>query len=305
MNKEINEKINELKKQRNAVILVHNYQIQDVQSIADFTGDSLELSRKAAETDADVIVFCGVHFMAETASILSPDKKVLLPDLQSGCPMADMINRQQLIQFKKENPGASVVTYINSTAEVKAETDICCTSSNAVNIVKSIGNDKIIFCPDRNLGSYVQKVLNKKLILWQGFCPTHMRMLPEYLIEKKIKYPEAVVLVHPECMPETVALADEVLSTTGIMKYVKSSNANEFIIGTENEITFVLRRMYPGKIFHTVSDIALCPNMKKNTLEKVLWTLEDMKNEVKVPEDIRKKAYEPIKRMLDISQNMI
>lgn len=300
MNNELTEKIKELKKQRNALILVHNYQLQEVQDIADFKGDSLELSRKAAATDADVIVFCGVHFMAETASILSPQKKVLLPDLESGCPMADMINREQLIQFKKKNPGATVVTYINSTAEVKAETDICCTSSNAVKVVKSIDNDKIIFCPDRNLGSYVQKVLNKKLILWQGFCPTHMRMLPEYVVEKKRKYPKAVVLVHPECQPETVALADEVLSTTGIMNYVKSSDAEEFIIGTENEITFVLRRMYPDKIFHTVSDIALCPNMKKNTLEKVLWTLQDMKNEIRVPENIREKAYKPIKRMLDI-----
>lgn len=300
MSKEITEKIKELKKQRNALILVHNYQLQEVQDIADFKGDSLELSRKAAATDADVIVFCGVHFMAETASILSPQKKVLLPDLESGCPMADMINKEQLIQFKKKNPGATVVTYINSTAEVKAETDICCTSSNAVKVVKSIDNDKIIFCPDRNLGSYVQKVLNKKLILWQGFCPTHMRMLPEYVVEKKRKYPKAVVLVHPECQPETVALADEVLSTTGIMNYVKSSDAEEFIIGTENEITFVLRRMYPDKIFHTVSDIALCPNMKKNTLEKVLWTLQDMKNEIRVPENIREKAYKPIKRMLDI-----
>ena len=300
MSQEIIEKIQELKKQRNAVILVHNYQRQEVQEIADFSGDSLELSRKAAGTKADVIVFCGVHFMAETASILSPDKKVLLPDLQSGCPMADMINRQQLVQFKKDNPGATVVTYINSTAEVKAETDICCTSSNAVKVVKSIDNDKIIFCPDRNLGSYVQQVLSKKLILWQGFCPTHMRMLPEYIIEKKQKYPGALVLVHPECMPETVALADEVLSTTGIMNYVAQSSHNEFIIGTENEITFNLRKKYPGKIFHTVTDLAVCPNMKKNTLEKVLWTLQEMQNEIKVSEEIRILAYKPIKRMIDI-----
>ena len=300
MTEEIKNKINELKKRRNAVILVHNYQRQEVQDIADFKGDSLELSRKAAETNADVIVFCGVHFMAETASILSPQKKVLLPDPASGCPMADMITRQQLIQFKKDNPGATVVTYINSSAEVKAETDICCTSSNAVKVVQSIDNDKIIFCPDRNLGSYTQKVLNKKLILWQGFCPTHMRMLPEYLDEKKKKYPNAEVLVHPECSPETVALADQVLSTTGIMNYVAQSSRNEFIIGTENEITFTLRKKYPDKIFHTVTEIAVCPNMKKNTLEKVLWTLQEMKNEVKVAEEIRVQAYKPIKRMLEI-----
>ena len=247
MQKEIIQQIQDLKKQRNAVILVHNYQKQEVQDIADFTGDSLELSRKAANTNADVIVFCGVHFMAETASILSPNKKVLLPDLQSGCPMADMITAEQLRQFKKENEGATVVTYINSSAAVKAETDICCTSSNAISVVKSVQNDKIIFCPDRNLGSYIQKVLNKKLILWNGFCPTHMKMLPEYVMEQKKRHPNALFLVHPECCPQTVELADEVLSTTGILNYVAKSDKNEFIIGTENEITFKLKREFPIK----------------------------------------------------------
>ncbi|MDD3922359.1 MAG: quinolinate synthase NadA [Endomicrobiia bacterium] len=300
MSEELIKKIQELKKQRNAVILVHNYQRLELRSIADFTGDSLELSRKAAQTEADVIVFCGVHFMAETASILSPSKKVLLPDIESGCPMADMITRDQLIQFKKDNEGATVVTYINSTAAVKAETDICCTSSNAINVVKSISNDKIIFCPDRNLGSYTQKLLNKKLILWQGFCPTHMRMLPEHVMEKKRQYPQAEVLVHPECMPQTVELADQVLSTTGILNYVAQSNKKEFIIGTENEIAYELQRKYPDKKFYPVSDLAVCSNMKKNTLEKVLWVLQEMKNEIKVQEDIRIKAYLPIKRMLEI-----
>ncbi|MDD2523442.1 MAG: quinolinate synthase NadA [Endomicrobiaceae bacterium] len=300
MSEELIKKIQELKKQRKAVILVHNYQRLELRSIADFTGDSLELSRKAAQTEADVIVFCGVHFMAETASILSPSKKVLLPDIESGCPMADMITRDQLIQFKKDNEGATVVTYINSTAAVKAETDICCTSSNAINVVKSISNDKIIFCPDRNLGSYTQKLLNKKLILWQGFCPTHMRMLPEHVMEKKRQYPQAEVLVHPECMPQTVELADQVLSTTGILNYVAQSNKKEFIIGTENEIAYELQRKYPDKKFYPVSDLAVCSNMKKNTLEKVLWVLQEMKNEIKVQEDIRIKAYLPIKRMLEI-----
>ncbi len=294
-------KLLELKKKRNAVILVHNYQRKELQDIADFTGDSLELSRKAANTDADVIVFCGVHFMAETASILCPNKKVLLPDMQSGCPMADMITAEQLIQFKKENPGATVVTYINSSAAVKAETDICCTSSNAINVVKLVQNDKIIFCPDRNLGSYAQKVLNKKLILWNGFCPTHMKMIPEYVIEQKKKYPNAKFLVHPECPPETVALADEVLSTTGILNYVAKSSHNEFIIGTENEITFKLQRTYPDKKFYPVTDLAICPNMKKNTLEKVVNVLENMTNEVKVPNKIAEKALLPIQRMLQIS----
>jgi len=300
MSENLIKKIEELKKQRNAVILVHNYQKQEVRDIADFSGDSLELSRKASQTNADVIVFCGVHFMAETASILSPDKKVLLPDIESGCPMADMITRDQLVQFKKENEGATVVTYINSSAAVKAETDICCTSSNAINVVRSISNDKIIFCPDRNLGSYTQKKLNKKLILWQGFCPTHMRMLPEHVIEQKKKHPDAEVLVHPECMPQTVELADQVLSTTGILNYVAQSKQKEFIIGTENEIAYELQRKYPDKKFYPVSDLAVCPNMKKNTLEKVLWVLQEMKNEIKVPEDIRVKAYLPIKRMLEI-----
>lgn len=301
MSNELAEKIKNLKKRRNAVILVHNYQRPELQAIADFTGDSLELSRKAAATNADVIVFCGVHFMAETASILSPDKKILLPDPQSGCPMADMITREQLIQFKKENDGAVVVTYINSSAAVKAETDICCTSSNAKNVVKSIDSDKIIFCPDRNLGSYVQKILNRKLILWQGFCPTHMRMFPENILEQKKKHPEAVVLVHPECMPQTTELADEVLSTTGILNYVAKSDKKEFIIGTENEIAFKLQKDYADKKFYPVSPAAICPNMKKNTLEKVLWTLQEMKNEIKVPENIRQKAFLPIKRMLEVN----
>ena len=300
MQKEIIRKIKDLKKQRNAVILVHNYQKQEIQEIADFIGDSLGLSREAANTNADVIVFCGVHFMAETASILNPNKKVLLPDLSSGCPMADMITKEQLIQFKKENPQATVVTYINSTAEVKAETDICCTSSNAINIVKSIKNDKIIFCPDRNLGSYVQKVLNKKLILWNGYCPTHMRILPEYVIKQKKKHPNALFLAHPECQPATIDLADEVLSTTGILNYVAKSDKDEFIIGTENEITFMLQRKYPNKKFYTVTDLAICPNMKKNSLEKVLYVLQEMKNEIKVKTDIAKKAIIPIQRMLEM-----
>lgn len=300
MQEKIIQKIKDLKKQRNAVILVHNYQKQEIQEIADFTGDSLGLSREAAKTNADVIVFCGVHFMAETASILNPNKKVLLPDLSSGCPMADMITKEQLIQFKKENPQATVVTYINSTAEVKAETDVCCTSSNAINIVKSIKNDKIIFCPDRNLGSYVQKVLNKKLILWNGYCPTHMRILPEYVIKQKKKHPNALFLAHPECQPATVDLANEVLSTTGMLNYVSKSDKDEFIIGTENEITFMLQRKYPNKKFYTVTDLAVCPNMKKNSLEKVLYVLQEMKNEIKVRKDIASKAIIPIQRMLEM-----
>lgn len=302
MKEEIIQKIKDLKKQRNAVILVHNYQKQEVQEIADFMGDSLELSRKAANTNADIIVFCGVHFMAETASILSPNKKVLLPDLNSGCPMADMITKDQLIQFKKENPSATVVTYINSTAEVKAETDICCTSSNAINVVKSVKNDKIIFCPDRNLGSYVQKVLNKKLILWNGFCPVHNNiMLPENVLDQKAKHPNALFLVHPECCPQTVELADEVLSTKGILDFVAKSDRDEFIIGTENEIALMLQKQYPNKKFYFVNELAVCHNMKKISLEKVLDTLREVKNEIKVPKEIADKAIIPIQRMLKIS----
>ena len=294
-------RLEQLKKEKNAVILAHIYQLPEIQDIADFVGDSLDLNRKAADTDADVIVFCGVHFMAETAAILSPEKKVLIPDTGAGCPMADMVTAQQLREFKKKYNNPQVVAYVNTSAAVKAESDICCTSSNAVKVVESVKSGDIIFVPDRNLGGYVQKKTGREMIIWNGFCPTHNNlMLPEHLLKAKELYPEAEILVHPECRPETVALADHAMSTGQMCKYVPQSPKKEFIIGTESGILYKLEKENPDKKFYPVSSFAVCPNMKKITLAKVLDTLADMKNVVTVPEEIREKAYTPIKKMLDI-----
>jgi quinolinate synthase len=300
LNQPIIDKINVLKKQRQAVILVHNYELGEVQDIADFVGDSLELSQKAAKTDAQVIVFCGVHFMAETASILSPEKKVLFPDMQAGCPMANMITAEQLIARKKELPGAAVVCYVNSTAEVKAESDVCCTSANAVKVVNSIDAKEILFVPDQYLGYYVSTKTNKKIHFWPGYCPTHARIRPEDILRAKAEYPNAVVIVHPECRPETQALADQVLSTGGMARFVLSSGAKEVIVGTEVGFIYRLRKENPLKKFIPVSEQAICPRMKLITLEKVLWTLEEMAPEVKVPENVRVRAIKAVNRMLEI-----
>lgn len=294
-------KIKQLKRDRNAVILVHNYQRPEVQDIADYIGDSLGLSQEAAKTDAEVIVFCGVHFMAETASILCPDKKVIMPDVTAGCPMAEMITDEELREMKAAHPDATVVAYVNTTAAVKAETHICCTSANAVAIVESIVEpEEIIFVPDKYLGAYVTSQTGREMILWNGFCPTHVRIIPEDVIKQKEAHPKAKVLVHPECIPEVTALADAVLSTSGICRYAKESEAEEFIIGTEVGILYRLQKENPGKKFYPASEAAVCPNMKKTTLEKVLWSLEDLAEEVKVPEEIRIKAIRPIEHMLDI-----
>ena len=289
-----------MKKARNAVILAHNYQRGEVQDIADFVGDSLELSQKAAKTEADVIVFCGVHFMAETASILSPDKVVLLPDAGAGCPMANMITAAQLRQKKKELPGATVVTYINSSAAVKAESDYCCTSANGVRVVNSIDNDEIIFVPDQYLGDFIARKTGKKMTLWPGYCPTHVKILPEDIIRRKKEHPNAKVVVHPECRPDVIALADEALSTSGIIRYAARPDVKELIVGTEVEILHRLNKENPGKKFIPASIKAVCPNMKKITLEKVLDALETMAPEVKVPEEIRVKAVAAVDRMLEI-----
>ena len=299
-NKELVEKILQLKKKRNAVILAHNYQRAEVQDIGDFVGDSLELSRMAAKADADTIVFCGVHFMAETASILSPDKIVLLPDAEAGCPMADMITVEALLKKKQEMPGAHVVCYVNSSAAVKAESEICCTSANAVAVVKSLGEGEIIFVPDQYLGHYVSTVLNRPMILWPGFCPTHVRIQPEDILKQKKKYPQALVLVHPECRPETTAVADQVLSTGGMLRFARETDAKEFIMATEVGILHRMRKENPGKTFIPASEKAVCPNMKKITLEKVLWVLEEMKPAVKVPEGIRARAKTSVDKMLAI-----
>jgi quinolinate synthase len=301
VNAPILEKINDLKKKRNALFLVHNYQLGEVQDIADFSGDSLELSRKAAATDADVIVFCGVHFMAETASILCPDKTVLLPDIHSGCPMADMVTAERLRDLKKEHPGAKVVCYVNSPAEVKAESDICCTSANAVKIVETLADDEeIIFVPDQYLGSYAAEQTGKDLILWPGYCPTHARILAEDIRQRKTNHPRAKVIVHPECRPDARALADAVLSTGGMVRYAKETDATEFIIGTEIGIIHRLRKENPDKRFIPVSEQAICPRMKLITLDTVLWSLENMEHEIKVPENIRLKAKDTLDRMLAV-----
>ncbi len=294
------EKISALKKKRNAVILVHNYQRGEVQDIADFVGDSLELSRNAAKTTADVIVFCGVHFMAETASIVCPNKVVLLPDANAGCPMADMITPERLRAKKKEHPQAAVVCYVNSSAAVKAECDICCTSTNAVEVVESLDAPEILFIPDQYLGHYVSTRTDRKMILWPGFCPTHMKIKPERIKELKREYPQARVVVHPECRPEVIALADEVSSTSGMCRYAQRAEVREMIVGTEVGIIHRLTKENPGKRFVPVSEQAICPNMKLITLEKVLWSLEEMSPEVKVPEEIRLKAIAAVDRMLKI-----
>jgi len=299
-NNELIDKILLLKKKRNAVILAHNYQRPEVQDIGDFVGDSLELSRKAAAIDAGTIVFCGVHFMAETASILSPSKVVLLPDAGAGCPMANMITAADLIEKKKEIPGAHVVCYVNSSAAVKAESEICCTSANAVEVVRSVGEGEIVFVPDQYLGNYVATKLGRPMILWPGYCPTHVRIQPEDILRQKGKHPDALVLVHPECRPEVTAVADEVLSTGGMLRFARQTPANTLIIGTEVGILHRLRKENPGKTFIPATEKAVCPNMKKITLEKVLWALEDMKPEVKVPEDIRVKARSAVDKMLAI-----
>jgi quinolinate synthase len=300
MAQNIVERILKLKKGKNAIILSHNYQRGEVQDIADFVGDSLELSQKAAKTNADVIVFCGVHFMAETASILNPDKTVLLPDADAGCPMANMINGNQLRQKKQELPGYTVVTYINSTAAVKAESDYCCTSANGVKVVNAIKNDKIFFVPDQYLGDFISKKTGKKMELWPGYCPTHVKIMPEDIEKQKKEHPEAKVVVHPECRPDVIALADEALSTSGMIRYAALPDVNELIVGTEIELLHRLKKENPNKQFYPVSNHAICPNMKKITLEKILESLEAMTPVVKVPEEIRVKAKVPVERMLEI-----
>jgi len=300
LDRELVDKIRKLKDKRSAVILAHNYELGEVQDIADFVGDSLELSQKAAKTDAEVIVFCGVHFMAETASILCPDKVVLLPDINAGCPMANMITAAQLIARKKELPGYAVVCYVNSSAEVKAESDVCCTSANAVKVVNSIEARDILFVPDQYLGHYVSTKANKNMAFWPGYCPTHARIRAEDILRAKSEHPRAKVVVHPECRPEVIALADEVLSTGGIIRFARSTPAREIAIGTEIGIIYRLRKENPDKTFIAVSEQAICPRMKLITLEKILWSLEEMKPEVKVPEKIRIRAKKAVDRMLEI-----
>lgn len=298
---EIQEKILKLKKEKNAVILAHIYQSPEVQDIADFVGDSLELSRKAIDVDCDVIVFCGVRFMAESAKILNPQKKVLLPVLTAGCPMADMVEADDIIEHRKNHPNAAVVCYINSSAESKAECDICCTSSNAVKVVSSLEEDEIIFVPDQNLGSYVAKHLpEKKFHLHNGYCIVHKRVQKEEVEKAKNAVPDALLLVHPECSPEVVAMADFVGSTAQIIKYAKESNHDKFIIGTEMGIMHILENQNPDKTFYMASPHFICANMKKTGLQDVLNVLENMENEITLDSDLMEKARKSLDRMLAI-----
>lgn len=289
----------DLKKKKNAIILAHNYQPPEIQDIADFTGDSLNLSRKAADTDADLIVFCGVHFMAETAKIISPRKKVVLPDPSAGCPMADMITAEQLREFKAKHPGCPVVCYVNSTAGVKAESDVCCTSSNAVKVVLSLPRDKtVLFVPDRFLGAWVKKQTGYDIISWNGFCPTHYRVTPEMVSEARKKHPAAVVLAHPECPGGVCDLADAVLSTGQMLEFVNKSDKKEFIIGTEKGILHQLEKRNPGKAFYLVTKDLICPNMKRITLEKLFTALREETREITVAETVADRARRAIDKML-------
>jgi len=298
---EVVSRILELKERRNAVILAHNYQLPEIQDIADFTGDSLGLSRKAAASDAKVIVFCGVDFMAETAKILSPEKLVLLPVRDAGCPLAETIDVEELRMMKKRHPRARVVCYVNSSAAIKAESDICCTSSNAVDVVNAIDGDEILFAPDQNLGNYVSRHTGKRVIVWNGYCITHHRVRVEEVLRAKKACPQARVLVHPECRPEVVELADCVTSTSGMLKYVQESEAKEFIVGTEVGLLHQLQKQNPDKVFLPLTPGLICPDMKKiSSLDVVLESLESLEYEVSIPEPVRRRALEAVQRMVAI-----
>ncbi len=298
--KELLEELECLRRERKAVILAHNYQLPEVQDIADYHGDSLGLSREAAAVEAEVIVFCGVHFMAQTAKILSPDKMVLLPNLAAGCPMADMIGPEELRAFKAEHPGAPVVAYVNTTAEVKAEVDICCTSANAVQVVKSLPDRTLLFVPDQYLSHWVaEQVPEKEIIPYGGFCPTHVRIDPKVVKAAKEAHPNAEVICHPECPPDLIALCDAVKSTSGMVRYAQESPATEFIIVTEYGMVHRLEQDVPGKTFHGLPGV-LCPNMKCTTLEHVVAALCDLKHQIEVPEDIRVRALQSVQRMIAI-----
>ncbi|MEJ2183234.1 MAG: quinolinate synthase [Nitrospirota bacterium] len=321
----LRDEILKLKDERRAVIVAHNYQRDEVQQMADFTGDSLELSRKTASLDCEVIVFCGVNFMAESASILSPEKTVLLPELGACCPMADMIRvdaprkvwktfpgyEEQptliyppeftLRDMKARHPGAPVVAYVNTTAEVKAESDICCTSANVVEVVESLPGDKVICVPDKNLSMWAQRNTKKQVVAWDGFCHVHDRITAKDVLHARQEHPGAVLMAHPECRPEVLDLADHVTSTSGMLRYAKASDAREFIVGTEVGLLYRLRKDNPEKLFHPLRKDMVCPNMKKTTLKSVLNALRNMENVIAVPEEIRVPAKRALDRMLEVT----
>ncbi len=295
------EKISQLKKERNAVILAHNYQPGEIQDLADFCGDSLGLSIEASKTDAEVIVFCGVKFMAETAAILSPEKTVLLPERTAGCPMADMITAEQLRELKAKFPGAIVVCYVNSTAEVKAESDYCCTSSNAVAVVNSLPSDKkILFVPDRNLGSFVAGRTGRDIELWPGYCTTHVCITEDDIRKAKQEYPDAIVMSHPECTEPVRKISDELLSTGQMLKFVKKNSTKRYIVATEKGIIHALKKENPNAEYIPATERAICPNMKKITIDKVITSLEEMKERIVVEEEIRVRARKSLDRMVEI-----
>ena len=295
-------RITDLREKNNAIILAHNYQLPEVQDISDLLGDSLDLSMKAKKTNADNIIFCGVDFMAESAKILNPEKNVIIPDIDARCPMANMVDLKDLEKLKNKNPDAKVVAYINTTSDVKAISDVCCTSSNGVKVVKSLKSEKVIFVPDKNLGSYIQRfVPEKQMILWPGMCTTHHRISKQDIFKLKKEHPESEVLVHPECRPEIIDIADHVFSTNGMVNYAKKSDVNEFIIGTEKELCYRLKNENPNKMFHPIKS-AICPNMKKITLEKVLNSLETLEPKIHLSEDIMERAKNPLQKMMEIGR---
>ncbi len=320
----LREKILQLKRERRAIILAHNYQRDEVQEIADFTGDSLELSRTAASLDCDVIVFAGVHFMAESASILCPDKTVLLPEAEAGCPMADMIRvgspREVIMAYpgfpdppplvfpthfslealKRQYPAAPVIAYVNTSAEVKAASDVCCTSANVVQIVESLPDAVVISVPDRNLSAWAQRHTTKKVISWDGYCHVHQRAEPRDLERARHAYPHALVMAHPECRLEVLEMADHVTSTSGMLRFAKASSAKEFVVGTELGLLYRLRRENPGKTFYPLREDMVCPDMKKTTLESIFRALRDTRHVIRVPEEIRVRAKKALDRMLSI-----
>ncbi len=294
-------KIKKLKEKNRAILLAHNYQRKEIQEIADYLGDSLGLARQAAATDADTIIFCGVKFMAETAKILSPSKKVLLPEIDAGCPMANMITAKDIIELRHKHPDAKVVSYVNTSAEVKAVSDVCCTSSNAMEVVKNIEADKIIFTPDANLGHWVQRFVDKEMIIWDGFCYVHSRITPEEVKTIKNKIPDAPLIVHPECRKEVIDLADKVGSTADMVKFARETEAKRIIMGTEEGLITRLKREIPDKKFFPAGTSKICQNMKKITLESVYFSLKKDQYEIHLSDEIIKSAKKSLNRMLEYS----
>src|SRR5512133_1931255 len=300
---ELKEKIRALAAERDALILAHNYQRDEIQEVADITGDSLGLSQEAARTERSVIVFCGVHFMAESAAILAPEKTVIIPRPDAGCPMADMVDADGIRRMRAEHPGAVVVTYVNSSAAVKAESDICCTSANAVRVVTSLAEPEVILIPDRNLGRYIAARTDKICHIWEGYCPTHERLEVFEVLAAKAAHPDALVLAHPECAPAILELADHICSTSGMYDYVRSRPEKKFIIGTESGILYRLKRENPGKTFILAGKSLICPNMKLTSLEDLLRCLETLSPRITVPAAIAQRARTALDRMLAVPRD--